>query len=262
MTREQIDEPHMSLLCARAKQGVLNRFQTMFGCACEKDIQVSCRRDGGAHTHNHSFLTFEFTVAGLEIADTVLVRSDKACRLTVKPKGKLWKALCYSELARLLQKRKPSMGVLNLAQPKMSEALPELRSALDEEGRQRLVLPLAHVHDDVWVCYGGCSSTGYKEGDLIRCNILEENPSKKLRGEHLSTVATTNKQLFSIAVAIATYKAGKEREETDENALRDFEVIPSKWRDAKVVVFTAGDTLSVKSLSGLLRLVQYPIKRF
>ena len=123
-----------------------------------------------------------------------------------------------------------------------------------------MVLPLAHVRDDVWVCYGGCSSTGYRESDLIRC-ILEENPPKKLRGEHLSNFATTKKQLFSIVLAIANYKAGKEREETDENALSDFEVIPSKWRDAKVVVFTC-DTLTVKSLSGLLRLVQYPIKRF
>ena len=148
MTREQIDEPRMSLVCARAKQGVLNRFQTLFGCACEKDLNVICRRDGGAHTHNHSFLVFEFTVAGLEIADTVLVRSDKACRLTVTPKEKWWKALCYSELARLLEKRKPSMSVLNIAQAKISEASPELRSALDEEGRQRLVLPLAHVRDD------------------------------------------------------------------------------------------------------------------
>ena len=261
MTREQLDEPRMSLVCARAKQGVLNRFQTMFRCACEKDIQVSCRRDEGAHTHNHSFLIFEFTVAGLDIADTVLVRSDKACRLTVKPKEKWWKALCYSELARLLQKRTPSMGVLNIAQAKISEASPELRSALDEEGRQRLVLPLAHVRDDVWVCHGGCSSKGYKESDLIRCTIQEENPSKKLRGEHLASFASTNKNLFSIAAAIATYRAGKEREETDETAMRDFEVIPSKWRDAKVVVF-AGDTLSVKSLSGLLRRCQYPTKRF
>ncbi len=71
----------------------------------------------------------------------------------------------------------------------------------------------------------------------------------------MSNFASTNKQLFSIARAIGTYKAGKEREETDENVLRDFKLNPCKWGDDKVVVFTAGDSLSVKSLSGLLRLV-------
>ena len=131
----------------------------------------------------------------------------------------------------------------------------ELVEIKDGSDRKRAAIPLAKIGESKWICYAGSARSKYNLADLETCEVQDEPPLKRCRGDWLAEM-TKDKSWYDNVCSISHYMAvkqcrGSNAEEKMISNPFDWPSIPPKI----VVRWTAGGSehFALKSLRALLR---------